>query len=319
MKNKIVFVTGGTGFIGSHLVEGLLANGARVIALYRSIDSASYFATQHLGQKTCLVAGDVKDAKRILDIVTKYEVEYILHLAAQPIIATAYYNPLETLSSNILGTANILEAARQYGKLKGIIVASSDKAYGKSTHTYMEGDPLRGDHPYDVSKSAADLIAYAYYRTYKLPIVVTRFGNIYGPGDLNFNRIIPGIMKAALTGQQLQIRSDGCYIRDYVYVGDVVKAYLFLLKRVSNQQGEAFNVSSETSLSVLDVVKEVEKILHMKIPFTVYNTAHNETPIQHLDYGKIQKLGWKSRVTFQKGIKEAFTWYKKNMAKLFTP
>ncbi|MFZ5845323.1 MAG: NAD-dependent epimerase/dehydratase family protein [Patescibacteria group bacterium] len=314
LTGKNILVTGGTGFVGSHLVEALLDGGARVVVPYRSLDPFSYFATQKLGDRVIMAIGDLKDFNRIFDIIVKYEIEYIFHLAAQAIVTTAYHDPLETIAANVLGTTHVLEAARRYPGIKGVLVASSDKAYGKSSRAYREDDPLRGDHPYEASKAAADLIALAYFKTYNLPVVVTRFGNIYGPGDLNFNRIIPGIMKTLNTGETLVLRSDGTYKRDYVYVKDVVSGYLFLLEKIDKTKGEAFNLSSDDNLSVIDLIKKAEKVLAKKIPYKIANTAINEIPYQHLEYSKIRKLGWRPRFNLSLGLHETYGWYKKTLA-----
>lgn len=311
LTKKIILVTGGTGFVGGHLVDALIRRGNQVIVTYRSTDPRSYFFTQHLDKKAIMVQCDVKEYQRVLDVVTKYEVEYIFHLAAQSIVPTAYVNPLETLHTNIMGAAYVLEAARQYGKVHGIVVASSDKAYGKSHKTYTEDHPLQGDHPYEVSKSSEDLIAQMYKKTYGLPVVVTRFGNIYGPGDLHMNRIIPGIMKTMLTHKKLELRSDGTYVRDYVYVRDVVSGYLFLAEHIANITSSTFNLSSEDSLSVKQLIGKAEKLFRKRIPYHVAGTASNEIPFQHVGFEKIRKLGWEPTYTVHRGLRLTYGWYKK--------
>jgi CDP-glucose 4,6-dehydratase len=209
-----------------------------------------------------------------------------------------------------MGTVNVLEAARINGRVKGIIVASSDKAYGKTDKAYTEESPLRADHPYDVSKASADLISQAYFATYGLPVVVTRFGNVYGEGDLHFGRIIPDICESIIKKKVLRIRSDGTYVRDYIYVKDVVNGYLFLLKNINRIKGEAFNFSSSDTLSVLDLVKKAEKILKVKISYKSLNNAKNEIPYQHLDDSKIKNLGWKSAHLLKKTLPNILQWYK---------
>ena len=313
LKGKNILVTGGTGFVGSHLVESLVSRGLRVIVISRSFDPQSYFATQHLERKTILASGDLKDYFRVMDIISKYEIDYIFHLGAQAIVTTAYDNPRETIETNVMGTVNILEAARLYGRIKGIIVASSDKAYGKSSKKYLETDPLRGNHPYEASKSSTDLIALTYAKTYSLPIVVTRFGNIYGEGDLNFNRIIPGIMKALVTGTTLSIRSDGTFVRDYVYVKDVVKGYLLLIDHIEKTQGQAYNLSSDEMLSVLNLIKSVENVLHKKIKYIITNTQKNEIPYQSLNFDKVKKLGYNAQYSFKKVLPDVLEWYRSNL------
>src|SRR3990167_3103678 len=233
LKGKRILVTGGTGFVGSHLVEELIKNGASIVTTFQTINPKSYFITQKLGEKASIIKCDVCDFEKIFDIVTKFNIEFVFHLAAQPLVDVAYYNPKRTLYSNILGTINVLESARLFPKVKAVIIASSDKAYGKlSKEKYVETDALRGDHPYEVSKSAADLISYSYFKTYKVPVVTTRFGNIYGEGDLNFSRIIPSIMKALIDKEVLDIRSNGKYVRDYLYVKDVVNGYILLSENI---------------------------------------------------------------------------------------
>ncbi|MBI3576830.1 NAD-dependent epimerase/dehydratase family protein [Candidatus Gottesmanbacteria bacterium] len=315
LNGKRVLVTGGTGFVGSHLVEALIDCGASVVVPYRSLDPFSYFTTRGFAKKVILAIADVKEGQRIFDLVTKYEIDYIFHLAALATVPTAYENPLETIVTNVLGTANILEAARKTSRVKGVIVASSDKAYGKSKRVYVEEDALRGDHPYEASKSSADLIALSYAKTYNLPIVVTRFGNIYGEGDLHFNRIIPGALKAAITNSTLELRSDGTFVRDFVYVKDVVGGYLFLINHIEKATGEAYNLSSEESLTVIEVIKVIEKIINKKVPYSILNNQINEIPYQHLNYQKINKLGWTPKYNLKISISDIYTWYQKYFSK----
>lgn len=312
-NNANILVTGGTGFIGSHLVEKLIKLEANVIATYQTLKPSSYFFSRGLDKKVNMALIDVGDFERIFNIVTKFKIDYIFHLAAQPLVEIAYFNPKQTLYTNILGTINVLESARLYSNVKGIIIASSDKAYGKSKKDKLiETDPLAGDHPYEVSKSATHLISYSYYKTYNLPAVVTRFGNTYGEGDLNFSRIIPGIMRSIITKGTLEIRSDGNYIRDYLYVDDVVNGYLTLAANIEKVKGEAFNFGSNDILSVIDLIKLVERILGKTINYKVLDNAHNEIPYQALDYSKIKKkLGWEPKYTFNSTVKKIYNWYKK--------
>ena len=314
-KNQHILVTGGTGFIGSHLVEKLIKLDANVISTYQALKPASYFFSKKLNEKVIMAMADVGDFETIYNLVTKFQIDYIFHLAAQPLVEIAYFNPKQTLYTNILGTINVLESARLYPHVKGIIIASSDKAYGKlKKNKFIETDPLRGDHPYEVSKSATHLISYSYYKTYNLPAVVTRFGNTYGEGDLNFSRIIPGIMKSIVTNQILEIRSDGKYIRDYLYVDDVANGYLMLAANIDKIKGEAFNFGSNEILSVADLIKLVGKILGKKINYKVLDNTHNEIPYQALDYSKIKKnLGWEPKYSFSSTIKNIYHWYKKSL------
>lgn len=312
LNGRKILVTGGTGFVGSHLVEALIKKEATVVVPYRSIDPRSYFVTQGLDKKTILATGDVCDRRRIVDIVSKYEIETIYHLAAQPIVDTAYHNPVETITTNVIGTTHILDAAYNSGTVRQIIVTSSDKAYGKSDVEYTENSPLAGDHPYEASKSAADMITRAYVKTYGAPVATVRFGNIYGSGDFNMSRIIPSIIHCALTGDELALRSDGTFVRDYVYVGDVIDAYLFILDHFKDASGEAFNIASDTSLSVLKLIAQAETILNTKIRYRIENNQKNEIPFQHLNWSKIRKLGWNPKYSLEMGLLEAYGWYKKN-------
>jgi len=309
LAGKNILVTGGTGFIGSHLVEKLLNIGTNVFVSHQDTNPHSYFFKKNLNSKSVLIQLDVKDFKRTLDVISKYEIVYVFHLAAQSIVSTAYINPLETFESNIMGTVSILESCRLYGKVKGIVVSSSDKAYGKIPRA-RETDPLVGNHPYESSKSAADLIAQTYFVTYKLPVVVTRFGNTYGEGDLNFSRLIPGIMEAVVKNKMLKIRSDGKYVRDYVYVGDITSALITILKSINKTKGEAFNVSSLENLSVVDLVKKVGEILNVRIRYKILNEAVNEIPTQSINFIKIVKhLGWKPQNNLTSTIPVIFKWY----------
>lgn len=316
LKYKTILVTGGTGFVGSHLVEELLKQEANVITTYQGRDPHSYFMMQNMDKKSIMEGVDITDYDAVFDLVTKSEVDYIFHLAAQPLVETAYYNPRRTLDSNIRGTINILESARLYPHVKGVIFASSDKAYGKleTGKKYKEHDSLQGDHPYEVSKSAADLIAYSYFKTYGVPVVTTRFGNIYGEGDLNFSRIIPGIMKSLVLHEELPIRSDGTFVRDYLYVKDVVRGYLMLAEHIDEVKGEAFNFGSDETLSVIDLVSKVERIVGKKIKFKILNKSKNEIPFQSLNFSKIKKeIGWEPKETVSSTVNRILKWYEKGL------
>lgn len=316
LKYKKILVTGGTGLVGSHLTEELLLQKAEVIVVSRSFDPRSYFFSKGLHQQVIQVPADLKNSSRITDIVTKHRPDYIVHLAAQPLVDVAYINPLETLETNIMGTAHLLEATRKLPSITGIIVASSDKAYGKMENThYRETDPLQGDHPYEVSKSATDLIGQMYHRTYGLPVVVTRFGNIYGPGDLNFTRLIPKLCRALILKRMVKLRSDGTFIRDYLYVKDVVSGYLRILKQINTHVGECFNFGSTENLSVLQVIHLVEQLTGKKIRYKILNTQQNEIPKQSLQYSKAQKLlHWKPKYTFAEAFKTTFEWYRRYLS-----
>jgi len=310
LKGKKILVTGGAGFIGGNLVLELIEIGAKVSVLDIKVNSKSVFALRNLSSYASLDVVDIRDKEKVFEYFDKSSFDYVYHLAAEPIVEEAFKNPYSTFETNIMGTVNILEGFRRNKKIRGIIVASSDKAYGKTKKAYTEKDPLKGDHPYDVSKSSMDLICQSYFTTYNLPVVITRFGNVFGEGDLHFDRIIPGICEAVSKKKILKIRSDGTYVRDYIYVKDVVNGYLFLLKNIDRVIGQAYNFSSQDTLSVLDLVKEAESILHCRIPYRILNTVKNEIPYQHLDDSKIRNLGWKPKHNLDSTLKSIIQWYK---------
>lgn len=310
LTNGPILVTGGVGFVGSHLVEALVDTGASVVVLYREIHKDSYFARKELSKSVQMVQGDLRDYSCVSNVITRHAIRNVFHIGAQAIVETAYKDPLETMASNVMGTTHVLEACRKSRAVETIIVASSDKAYGKSKETYTEQSSLHGDHPYDVSKSATDLIAQTYFKTYSLPVVITRFGNIYGPGDVHRDRIVPGAMEAYVSNSVLRLRSDGTPVRDYVYVKDVASAYIFLLMNRARTVGQAYNISSADSCSVIELIRKMDTVLGKTLHYTIDNTAINEIPFQHLDDAKIRSLGWKNSVSFDDAIKETYTWYK---------
>lgn len=313
MKNsqEKILVIGGAGFIGSHLVDLLLKKNYSIIVADIIIQPKSFFSVENLEKKVIYTSLDIRNQKKVSNVIKKYCPDYIIHLAAEPIVTNSYENPIQTFQTNIMGTAYILEEARKSDFVKGIIVASSDKAYGKTKSAYTESSPLHGDHPYDVSKSATDLISQTYFKTYGLPVAITRFGNVYGEGDIHFDRIIPGICKSIITKIPLEIRSDGTYVRDYLYVKDVANGYLTLLDNFEQCKGDAYNFSSQDTFSVLKLIQEIEKIMNIKISYNIQNTVKNEIPYQHLDDTKIRKLHWKTEYTLATIFPKILSWYKK--------
>ncbi len=307
LQGKAILVTGGAGFIGSHLVDELLKQNCKVVV----VDNLSSGKKENINPKAKFYKTDVRN-KDIFEILKKEKIEIVFHLAAQPLVDEAYKNPFDAIETNVMGTVNVLEACRQKGDLKSIVVVSSDKAYGKSKELpYKEHFSLRGDHPYDASKSAADLIAQTYFSTYGLPVVITRFSNVFGPRDFNFSRIIPGALEAIIKNKELLIRSDGKMIREYTYVEDIVDGCIKLAGKTNEVKGEAFNFGSKNIFSVLDVVKNIEEILGQKINYKILNIAKNEIPEQYLDWTKAkEKLKWESKITFDEGIRESFNWHK---------
>jgi len=307
LKSKNILVTGGAGFIGSHLANRLIEQNNNVVI----IDNLSSGRKENINPKAKFYKIDVR-SKGIYQIFKKENPKIVFHLAAEPIVDEAYKNPFSAIETNVMGTVNILEACRKQKNIESIIIVSSDKAYGKAEKLpYKESSPLKGDHPYDASKSSADLIARAYFATYRMPIVITRFSNVFGPGDLNFSRIIPGIMESMVKNKELLIRSDGKMIREYTYVKDIVSGCIKLAQKTNEVKGQAFNFGSKNIFSVIDIMKRTEEILGEKINYKILNIAKNEIPEQYLDWTKAkEKLKWEPKTNFEQGIKETYNWFK---------
>jgi CDP-glucose 4,6-dehydratase len=312
-KDKNIFVTGATGLLGSWLVKELVDNQSNVVCLIRDFVPKSNFYINGYNKKTINVEGSLEDFFLIERILNEYEIDTIFHLGAQTIVGTANSSPVSTFDSNIKGTWNILEASRKSRLIKRIIVASSDKAYGEQEKLpYDENMALIGRHPYDVSKSCADLIAQSYCYTYNLPIGITRCGNFYGGGDLNFNRIVPGTIKSVLNNENPIIRSDGKYIRDYIFIKDAVKAYMTLAESLDNKIRGAFNFSNESQVSVLEIVDMILNLMNRKdLTPIILNEANNEIKHQYLSAKKAKtEIGWKYDYELDDGLKETILWYK---------
>ena len=314
-QDKRVFVTGATGLLGSWLVKDLLAKGAAVVILIRDKLPGSELVRSGLIEKIDRVEGALEDYPTIERILNEYEVQTIFHLGAQTIVPTANRNPLSTFEANIRGTWHVLEAARRTSTVKAVIVASSDKAYGaQKLLPYDESMALQGRHPYDVSKSCADMLAQTYAATYSLGVAITRCGNFYGGGDLNFNRIVPGVIRWAYRGQQPILRSDGKMIRDYFYVCDGAASYIALAEHLLAHPeitGEAFNFSNEQQITVLELVELILKLMDRPdLEPKVLGQADNEIPHQYLSAAKARKvLGWKPKWSIQEALKETIAWY----------
>ncbi|MCX6723786.1 MAG: GDP-mannose 4,6-dehydratase [Candidatus Staskawiczbacteria bacterium] len=307
IKTKKILVTGGAGFIGSNLVNELVEQKNKVVV----IDNLSSGRKENINSKAKFYKIDVR-SKKLREVFKKENPNVVFHLAAEAIVGDAYQKPFDAIETNVMGTVNVLEACRKLGHMEAIIVVSSDKAYGKSKNLpYREDFPLRGDHPYDVSKSSADLIARAYFSTYGLPILITRFSNVFGPGDMNLSRIIPGIIESVIKNKEFLIRSDGKMIREYTYVKDIVLGCIKLSNYKKNY-GEAFNFGSKNIFNVIEIINNIEKILDVRIGYKVLNITKNEIPKQYLDWTKAKEvLSWQPKTSFQDGVKETFEWQKR--------
>ena len=313
-KNKNIFITGATGFLGSWLSKYLLEMQANIVALIRDWVPKSNLLNSKALDKVNVVRGNIEDYFLLERIINEYEVDTVFHLAAQTIVSIANNNPISTFETDIKGTWNILEACRRNKKIKKIIVASSDKAYGDQLELpYDEKFPLIGRHPYDVSKSCADLITRAYFETYALPVCITRCGNFYGGGDLNFNRIIPGTIRSILNNEPPVIRSDGRFIRDYFYIEDGVLAYILLAEKMEDPKlfGEAFNFSNEIQITVLDLVNKIIKLMNSNLKPIILDEVSNEIKHQYLSAKKAREiLGWKPKFNLESSLKKTIDYYK---------
>jgi CDP-glucose 4,6-dehydratase len=314
-QDRPTFVTGATGLVGGWLVRRLLDTRADVVCLVRDWVPQSETARSGLLEKVKVVRGDVRDQPLLERVLGEFEIATVLHLAAQTIVTIANRNPVSTLESNVAGTWTLLEAARRSPTVKQVVLASSDKAYGESDELpYKEDMPLHGRHPYDVSKSCGDLVAQAYGATYGLPVVITRCGNFFGGGDLNWNRLVPGTIRSILRGQRPVVRSDGHFVRDYFYVEDGAAAYMLLAERLARDPslaGQAFNFSNEVPVSVLEIVDRIRSLMGTSLEPNVRNEAVNEIREQYLSAEKARKLfGWRPQFDLDSGLERTIAWYR---------
>lgn len=313
-KGKKVFITGGTGFIGTWVVKALVDNGAEVVCLAKEMQKGSNFEKLGLDKKVTLIFGDILDLNILKLSLEKYQIDSVFHLAAQPLVQIALKNPAETIYLNVVGTLNVIEACRLNPAIKRIVVASSDKAYGSTEKLpYDESFPLKGEYPYDVSKSCTDLIAQAYAKTYKMPIAITRCSNIYGGGDLNFDRIIPETIKHLIFNEDILIRSNGKFKREFFYVKDAALAYLILAENIEKLglKGEAFNFGTDEPAVILDLVNKIIEVSGKKdAKVNILDTAKAEIKDQYLSSEKARKMfGWAPKYSLKEGLKETYDWY----------
>jgi CDP-glucose 4,6-dehydratase len=315
-RDRPTLVTGATGLVGGWLVRRLLAADADVVCLVRDWIPQSELNSSGMLERVKVVRGDVRDQALLERTLGEHEIDTVIHLAAQTIVPIANRNPISTLETNVAGTWALLEASRRSPAVKQLVLASSDKAYGEQKNLpYDESMPLQGRHPYDVSKSAADLIAQAYATTYRLPVAITRCGNFYGGGDLNWSRLVPGTIRSVLRGQRPIIRSDGRYVRDYFYVEDGAAAYMFLAERLAanpDLRGEAFNFSNDQPITVLELTSLILKLMESDLAPDIRNEAANEIECQYLSSEKARsKLAWAPLFQLEAGLRLTIDWYRK--------
>jgi CDP-glucose 4,6-dehydratase len=314
-QDRPVLVTGATGLVGSWLTRRLREAGADVVCLVRDWVPQSELVRSHVLEQVKIVRGDICERDTIERTLGEYEIDTVFHLAAQTIVSIANRNPISTFESNIQGTWNVLESCRRSPGVRSVVVASSDKAYGKQEELpYTEEAPLEGRHPYDVSKSCADLISLTYAETYGLPVAVTRCGNFYGGGDLNWNRIVPGTIRSVLRGERPIIRSDGQFVRDYFYVEDGAAAYMLLAEQLQSRKelhGLAFNFSNETQVTVLELVQRILRAMDSELRPVVRNEASHEIRRQYLSAERARRmLQWSPLFTLQDGLERTIPWYR---------
>jgi CDP-glucose 4,6-dehydratase len=318
-KGKTVFVTGATGLMGSWLVKALLRDEAEIVALVRDQAPKSMLVREGLLDRVAVVNGELESLPTLQRAIAEYQPHTVFHLAAQPLVQVAKLDPIGTLRANVMGTANVLEACRITGK-SNVVVASSDKAYGVNTNLpYLETHPLQGRYPYDVSKSCTDLITQMYSATYGLKTAIARCGNLFGGGDLNYSRTIPGVIHATLSGERFVIRSDGKFVRDFLYVKDAAECYLKLGEHLAEDpsiSGEAFNFSLGLRLTVLDIINMTLTIMgRTDLEPIIQNVASSEIREQYLDATKArQHLGWSSKYGMEDALRETIAWYKAELS-----
>jgi CDP-glucose 4,6-dehydratase len=318
-KNRNAFVTGATGFVGAHIARMLVEQGARVVCLQRDSVRSNSLDLFDLRRRVTVVNGSVEDYSLMERVVTEYEIEAVFHLAAQAIVGAANRSPLSTFEANVRGTYSLLEACRRGETVRRVVVASSDKAYGSHDQLpYNEDYPLLGLFPYDASKACTDIIARSYAHTYRTPVVVSRFANIYGPGDMNLSRIIPGTIVSALRDEAPIIRSDGTPIREFVYVDDVARGYLLLAEMIGQVTGEAFNFGAGESLRALDLVKRIIRLAgkegQVEPRVMLERKIEREIDAQCLSADKAEaRLGWRAEIDLDDGLKRTIEWYRAHL------
>ncbi len=314
-QERRVLVTGATGLVGFWLVRNLLRAGARITALVRDWDPQSELIRSGLIAQLAVVSGAIEDYATIERALVEQEINTVFHLAARTIVGAALRSPLATFEANIRGTYNLLEACRrQQDLVDRVVVASSDKAYGASDRLpYTESMHTLGRYPYDVSKSCADLIAQSYHQTYGVPVAIARCGNIYGGGDLNWSRVVPGTIRSLHFGERPVVRSDGGYTRDYVYVEDAVAAYLRLAEMLDREEvrGQAFNFGPAQPHSVRDVIGALQRLMRREdLELDIRNGARSEIRHQYLDSAKARRtLDWQPSYSLDQGLARSVAWY----------
>jgi CDP-glucose 4,6-dehydratase len=313
-KDRNAFVTGATGFVGAHVARTLVEQGARVVCLQRDALPTNSLDLFDLRHRVTVINGIVEDRSLMERIINEYEIQAVFHLAAQAIVGVANRSPLSTFESNIRGTYSLLEACRTGQMIRSVVVASSDKAYGSHEDLpYREDYPLLGLFPYDASKACTDILARSFAHTYGTPVAVTRSANIYGPGDINLSRIIPGTIVSVLRDQPPIIRSDGTPVRDFVYIDDVVRGYVLIAEKIDEVRGEAFNLSAGQPVQMIDLVERIIKLSGKNLEPRIMSQKKIEREIdaQYLSAEKVdERLAWRAKVGLDNGLQRTIEWYR---------
>lgn len=318
-NNRTAFVTGATGFVGAHVTRQLVEQGAHVVCLQRDAVKSNSLDLFDLRRRVTVVQGSIEDFALMERIIVEYEIEAVFHLAAQAIVGAANRSPLSTFEANIRGTYFLMEACRRSDTVRRVVVASSDKAYGSHDNLpYGEDYPLLGLFPYDASKACTDILARSFAHTYKTPVAVSRFANIYGPGDMNLSRIIPGTILSVLRGEEPIIRSDGTPVREFVYVDDVARGYLLLAEKIEDVIGEAFNFGAGDPVQMLDLVNRLIKAAgkegEIRPRVMLERKIEREIDAQYLSASKAEsRLGWRAEIGLDEGLRRTIEWYRANL------
>jgi len=316
--NQVALVTGGSGFVGANLTVKLLSLGARVIVLERDRPAPNSLDVLGIREKATLVTGSVEDIDLCERLLNEYQPAFVFHLAAQALVGAANRSPLSTFEANIRGTYLLLEACRRYGQASAMVVASSDKAYGiHSKLPYKEDFELKGQFPYDVSKACTDLISRSFAATFDLPVTVTRSANIYGPGDMNLSRIVPGTVVSILKGERPVVRSDGTPVREFIHVDDVVDGYLTLAENIDVARGQAFNFGTDEPVKIIDLVEMMLRLAgrpDLEPEILLSTKIAGEIDAQYLSGEKMEAtFDWKPGRSLQKGVQELIEWYRRHL------
>ena len=313
-KDKNVLITGINGFVASNLAKNLVGKGANVVGMLKDISTFNALEELGIEDKVNVTFGDITDAHAVRRTVNKYEVDACFHLAAMSTVRICSRDPIVAFRTNVEGTWNVLEACRNAKTVKAVVVASTDKCYGNPERLpYKEGDVLNGLATYDATKACTDIVARSYAYNYNMPISVTRCCNIYGPGDLNLSRIIPNTIRRVVSGNPAMLWSDSAaMIREFIYIDDVVDAYMTLAEHIDLTKGRSFNIGTLEHIKVEDFVKKIYKCLGKEPDIEIRDreAEFKEIPEQYLDSTLVKETtGWEPKYDLDSGLQKTVDWY----------